>query len=106
MTYFAYDREGNPLQWPGDFEMKQLLDSLSPRDPEHRDVSLNHQTGWSITVLNGGRVIFENVKTGEGPWHMNGKPRDEILRLWKMLSEGEIESLQEQPWLDGYGNPE
>lgn len=83
--------------------MRQLLNSLANDDPEHPDVSLNHESGWSLSVFSGGLIIFENVETGEGPWHMRASQTDTILKLWRALAASDLQHLLSQPWAAGYG---
>jgi hypothetical protein len=73
MSYFAYDRMGNAIASPVEVAMRNLLGAFAVQDPEHPDVSLNHESGWSASVFGNGLVVLENVETGEGPWHMSGK---------------------------------
>ena len=103
MTYRATDRMGASIPEPSEKKMKELLSSLSRFDPEHPDVSLSHESEWSLSVFSSGLVVFENVGTGEGPWHMIGVPASDTLELWHLLSEGKLEELKRSPWICGYG---
>ena len=83
--------------------MHQLLSSLSSNDTEHPDVALSHESEWCISVFSSGRVVFENLETGEGPWHLTNKSPADALQLWKLLATGQIAELKKQSWLPGYG---
>ena len=104
MSYFAYDRMGNAIASPDEVAMRNLLGSLAVQGPEHPDVSLNHESGWSASVFGNGLVVLENVETGEGPWHMSGKSPEEAISLWRLLAAGKFEELKSQPWATGYGD--
>ena len=54
MSYFAYDRMGNAIASPDEVAMRNLLGSLAVQGPEHPDVSLNHESGWSASVFGNG----------------------------------------------------
>ncbi|MDR2173308.1 MAG: hypothetical protein LBE32_03780 [Burkholderiales bacterium] len=103
MAVFAYDKMGAVIHAPAEAEMAALLDSLSAEDIEHQDVSLNDEQGWSLSVFPGGLIVFENVETGEGPWHMQSVTREKILEHWKDLAAGNHQKLLSLPWVAGYG---
>jgi len=89
---------------PTDDEMRSALGELDAIDPEHPDCWLSDQSGWSITAFASGLVTIENTESGEGPWHMHGQSKDEILRLWKHLQQGNLAAIQAQNWIDGYNS--
>lgn len=103
MTYHATDRMGASIIEPSELVMKELLSSLDPADEEHPDVALTHESEWCISFFGSGLAVFENVETGEGPWHMPSIPSSAALELWRTLACGEIEQLKKWPWVPGYG---
>lgn len=104
MSYFAYDRIGAAIQRPAERTMSDLLASVNANDPEHPDVSINHQEGWALSYGPSRTIIFENVETGDGPWYMKAVSREQALELWKLLAQGRVAELQGQNWAQGYGN--
>ncbi|WP_198651548.1 hypothetical protein [Dyella sp. C11] len=82
--------------------MAALLESLRLASNEHPDVSLTHESGWSISAFRSGIVWLENIETGDGPWHMRGLSFVSMLELWVKLAEGHIESLLSLAWVPGY----
>jgi len=84
--------------------MAEVLLELSAADAEHPDVSLTHESGGSISVFRSGLAVFENVETGEGPWHIRHASNTTTLELWQLLAAGRISELQGQPWVSGYGS--
>ncbi len=83
--------------------MRQLLNSLAADDPEHPDVSLSHESGWCLSAFSGGLVVFENVESGDGPWHMQSVPAIRVLEYWYTLAGGGHQDLLSLPWAPGYG---
>lgn len=79
-----------------------LYDELSVDDEEHPDVSVQHETAWSLSAFAGGLLVWENVEAGV-PRYMRSVSRDNVLRLWRLLATGDISAIDEEPWLDGYG---
>jgi hypothetical protein len=104
MSYFAYDRMGGSIQRPDESKMRELLASVSANDPEHPDVSLNNEDGWALSYGPSQTLIFQNVETGAGPWHMKEISIEQALALWKLLALGQVPALQENPWSSGYSS--
>lgn len=90
---------------PDDFSgFPALLDELDTvADAEHPDVSITHESQWSLGIMMGGRVIWENVEGAGDPKHLDGLSREEILRLMRLVAAGDLDSVHSQPWLPGYG---
>lgn len=84
--------------------MRELLVSLgAPDDDEHADVSLTHESEWSLGVFPGGLVVWENVAGDGDPKHMVGVSLERTLGLWQKLAAGQITEVDAEPWLPGYG---
>jgi hypothetical protein len=83
-------------------EMHAALQELGTRDPEHPDTWLEDEDGWSVSVSERNAAVFENVETGEGPWHLPSVTREEALQLWAALAEGDLTAVRARPWLEGY----
>ncbi len=81
-----------------------LYDELSDADSENTDVSLTHESEWCLSAFSSGLVIWENV-AGEGePKHMSNLARENVIKLWKLLSTGNISDVDQEQWQPGYGN--
>lgn len=104
MSYFAYDRMGASIQRPNESKMRELLISVKGNDPEHPDVSLNNEDGWALSYGPSHTIIFQNVETGAGPWHMKKVSIEQALELWNLLALGQVSALQEKNWASGYGS--
>jgi hypothetical protein len=49
-------------------------------------------------------VLFENVEDlAVEPRHLRSRSRDEARELMALLVRGELEALEQQPWLPGNG---
>jgi hypothetical protein len=104
MSYFAYDRMGNATRRPDLQKMAELLESVLANDPEHPDVSLTNEDGWALSYFGSRTMIFENVETGDGPWHSKGVSQEQALDLWTLLSQGRLDEIRAAEWHDGYGS--
>lgn len=103
MTFTVTNRNGQMLADPPADLIEAVLDELDgPDDPEHPDVSLSHESEWSLSAFPGGLVVFENVEEGE-PRHMRGIERSHLEQLWAALATGDLATLENERWLPGYG---
>jgi hypothetical protein len=84
--------------------MAAILGTIDPRDEEHVNVSLTHESEWCIGVFASGLVVYEKLGAGE-PRHMRLASPVEALPLWQSLSRGELAELEALPWLPGCGVP-
>jgi hypothetical protein len=102
MAYHVTTLQGSDEANVSPERMAAVLASLDQADDEHPDVSLAHETDWSMAVFPSGLVVFENLETGP-PMHMRGVSRARALELWQQLARGEVEALRALPWEPGYG---
>ena len=86
-------------------QMRKALAELDVEDDEHPDVSLTHESEWSLSAFGGGLLIWENLEEGD-PRHLKDVSRATVLELWLALSRGEIATVEGQPWQPGYGRAE
>ena len=82
--------------------LESLYDELDAADSEHTDVSVEHESAWSLGTFRGGLLVWENVEDGD-PRHLRNVSRDDVIRLWRLLAVGDIATIDAQPWCDGYG---
>jgi hypothetical protein len=101
MSCFARNRWGHSIRYPDEAVMRELLTSVSADDPEHPDVSLNQEDGWALSYMPSHTIIFENVETNEGPWHMKNISIERALDLWKLLAQGDLAELKKTIGLKG-----
>ena len=104
MSFFVHHRYGGSERDPPVSSFPALLDELEDRleDEEHISVSVIHESEWGLGILRGGYVAFENVESDGEPRHMEGLSRARLLHLMELISKGDLESLEREPWLPGY----
>ena len=102
--YHTTDADGISIMNPDEAAMRELLERLD--DPEadeaeHPDVALIHDpSGWSVSAFPSGTITLENLNDSDNaPSYMLKVSRDETLQVWLELSRGNIEKVQEKPWI-------
>ncbi len=103
MAYCIYHRNGACAPDPPLESLEALFDELAAEDREHPDVSVQHESEWSLAAFPGGLLVWENVAEGDNPRHMRSVPRAKVLQLWRTLAQGDVEGIEAEPWQDGYG---
>ena len=104
MTFFVTHVDGSMEQPDGDTGFAALLDELDAATVEHGDVAVGHESGWTLTVLVRGRVVWENVEEGRAPKHLDGLSRGETLELMALVAAGDEVAVEARPWVPGYGS--
>ena len=106
MSYWVVTpRRGDSEDEPSESRMRDLLAELNEHDPEHPDVWLTHETGWTLSVFESGLINWENLESKTEPRHQVGISREKALSLWVKLSRGEIAEVEAEPWLPGQAPP-
>jgi hypothetical protein len=99
MSYFMYDVMGGTVDEPDPETMKRVLDGLAQADDEHPDVSLTHESGWSLSAFGDGLLVWENPdEDSMVPGEMRDVAREEVLRLFGLLAAGDIASVEALSW--------
>ena len=84
--------------------LADLYAELAEADQEHANVSLTHESEWSLSGFSSGLLIWENV-AGEGePQHRRNVSKEKTSELWSFLASGSIEAINRENWLQGYGS--
>jgi hypothetical protein len=78
----------------------QQLDEC-PEDTEHTSVAVTHESEWCISISSGRLAILEHLEDG-GECHMADLTDAQVLHLWTLLAAGDIDSIQQHPWIPGY----
>jgi len=104
MTFSITHIDGSMEQPGGISGFPALLDELDDATAEHGDVAVGHETGWTLSVLASGRVVWENVERDDHPRHLDGLSRDETLELMELVALGSIDAVESWPWVPGYGS--
>jgi hypothetical protein len=68
-------------------------------------VSVVHESDWAVAVYSGWVVTYEHVENLElEPRHLEaGSDRELVLGLMRAAAEGDLATLEAQPWGRGYG---
>lgn len=103
MTYHVNTRWGGSEPAPPLDRMREVLSELDgDDDDEHPSVSLSHESEWTLSAFPDGLVIWENVEEDVAR-HMLHISRDKVLSLWTKIAAGQIDEIEREPWLPGYG---
>jgi hypothetical protein len=104
MTFHVTHRYGAMTSDPPLSSLPELLRELDdrPDDTEHDSVSVSHESEWCMSVWRGGYIVLEHLEDG-GERHMLAVPDSKIVEMWSRLAEGDIASLELEPWMPGYG---
>jgi hypothetical protein len=103
MSYWFNHLGGSSTTEPLFETFPALYDKLAHADGEHTDVCLAHESEWGLSAFKDGLLVWENLAEGDGPRHMAAVPREKVLELWERLAAGDIEAVEREPWLPGYG---
>lgn len=102
---FSVTHDDGSMEQPGDTAgFAALLDELDGATAEHGDVAVGHESGWTLTVLPGRRLMWEDVGDGDEPRHLDGVSRDEILELMTFVASGDRDAVESRPWVPRYGS--
>ncbi|MGW2571185.1 hypothetical protein [Streptomyces sp. NPDC001537] len=99
MSYFMNNLMGESIDEPNEARIREVLTELQNADNEHVDVSLVHESGWSLSVYPDKVLVWENVNDG------TTRPRELTLESWQgvvdvllKLSQGEISAVHSLDW--------
>jgi hypothetical protein len=101
MAFTVTHLNGRMTQNPPPSTFGPLYEELIKADDEHIDVSVSHESGWTLGAGASGWLVWENVEDGE-PQHMSSVSREKVLDLWKKLADGDIAAIHVEPWQPGY----
>ena len=80
-----------------------ILELDEPPDNEHPEIALADESGWTLSAFPSGLLVWENVETGEGPWHQTEVTRAHLRRLLVSLAGGLIGEVGDDSWKLGHG---
>jgi len=104
MTFSVTHVDGSMNRTHDISALSALLDELEQATVENVDVAVSHESGWSLTVLASGLVVWENVEEGGAPRHVRGLSRDETLELMELVASGNTDAVGSASWIPGYGS--
>ena len=92
----------HPFSHPSDLD--QLIAELDgPDDPEHPEIAVSDDSGWTLSAFPSGLVIWEDVEGGDAPRHRTFVSRHELLDLLLALTRGDVATIDWGAWVHGYG---
>lgn len=83
--------------------VRSLLAELDSSDPEHADVSVSTEDGWTLSAFASGLVVFENIESGSAPRHRRDLDPQGVLAMMIALARGRVEEIETEGWMPGYG---
>jgi hypothetical protein len=99
MSYFMNDLMGTSVDAPDEAQIRAIVASLSNADEEHADISLVHESGWSLSIYPDRTLVWENVE------HSDAAPREISIDSWDgvidallNLSRGDIAAVDSLDW--------
>ncbi|MGW7386710.1 hypothetical protein [Streptomyces sp. NPDC054794] len=100
MSYWMNDVMGESVDEPSEERIREIVSELQTKaDDEHPDVSLEHESGWGLSVYRDRTLLWENVedsdvrprKTTPGSW-------DDVIDALLTLSRGDISAVDRLDW--------
>lgn len=82
--------------------LRGLIAELDGSDNEHPDVSVTHESGWSLSMYDSGRLVLEHMEADIEPTHCFLATGDQLVAA-TAVALGYAEKLSDWPWLPGYG---
>lgn len=105
MSYHIVTRWGDSESVPSESRMREVLRELDAPDMEHPDCWLTHESGWTLSVFEGGLLVWENPESDAAARHQVHCTKEKALTLWMKLARGEIAAIDEEPWQQGHSPP-
>ena len=98
-----HDRTGASHRQVDDDVIDRVVAELDdPGDDEHPDVAIEHESGWGLSAFQTGLLVWEDVEDGGEPRHMKDVSRARVRELFRRVADGDLESIEAEPWLPGY----
>ena len=79
-----------------------VLDELRDSDEEHESVTLEHESGWTLSYTRLGTLVLES-EDPRNCFHQSGVTPDYVRTLWEQLARGEVARVRDEPWAPGDG---
>lgn len=102
MSFTITHRMGDMESDPPLDRLRALIGELDADDPEHPDVAVSHESGWTLSAYSDGLVVWENVEEGDDPRHLRGVARERLLDLFTAVAQGDLDAVEKEAWLPGY----
>lgn len=98
MAYTITHRSGAMESNPPVDALDALLAELDYIDPEHPDVAVSHESGWTLSAFPSGRLIYENVEDLGLPARQLFADRAAARDLFRLVAAGDLELIEAERW--------
>lgn len=99
MSYFMNDLMGETIDDPGEAQIREVPNELQHADEENPDVSLQHESGWSLSIFSDKTLLWENVEDSSvSPREARMNDWETVMSVLMMLSRGDIGGVSEIDW--------
>jgi hypothetical protein len=78
--------------------LPELVGELDSADPEHGDVAIADESGWTLTAYPDGRLLWEDVEEGDEELELTDVSREEMVRLFGLVARGDLQAVHDLPW--------
>lgn len=98
MTYVITHRSGSMERDPPFAALDALVEELDQQDDEHPDISVSHESGWSLSAFPSGRLLYENVEDLAQQPRQIVVDRSALGDLLRALAMGDLQRLESEAW--------
>lgn len=100
VSYFMTDPQGASIDRPDDGTIREILTALrseAATEEEPSDVTLVHESGWSLSVFADRSVMWEDVQTpATSPYEVTFGTWEAILEVLRTLARGDVQDVVRQ----------
>ncbi|WP_306316268.1 MULTISPECIES: hypothetical protein [unclassified Streptomyces] len=94
MSFYMNDVMGASVDEPTESQIRGILSGLEKADEEHPDVSLGHESGWTLSVYGDKTVLWENVEDPDiEPQQVTLPAWDAVVDVLMQVSRGEFDTV-------------
>jgi hypothetical protein len=99
MSFTITHRSGAMERDPSAECIDALIAELGEVDPEHPDIAISDESGWTLSAFPDGRVFWENVEGDDAPARsMRDVQREHLRHLFGQLADGDLAAVDFEPW--------
>jgi hypothetical protein len=77
-----------------------LIQELGEPDSEQGDVSVQQESGWSLSAYPRGLLVYEHLE-GEEIRPLRNVPTGKMLALFVAVAQGAFQRLEQEDWIPG-----
>jgi hypothetical protein len=95
---------GDSIDEPSAEQMRRFLEELDPTN-EHGAAWISDDEGNVLEWNVDGRFVYDNWEKPPEPRHMVGVSIAKTIELWRLLAQGRLHELEQEPWQLGTHPP-